>query len=138
MAHMAMVMPLDGYRATARTLAATTSSLGNPYASPEAECLLGDAGPDRNGADNIISSHGRLDSEFNIGASLTTAQRRKVMELLSRYPTVFATELNHLESTDLIEHQIRVRPGARPVYRPGNKRFAQPELKFIKEEVERQ
>ena len=74
MAHMAMVVPLDGYRATAKTLTATASSLGSPYASPEAECLLGDAGPDREGADSIISPHGRLDSEFNIGASLTTAQ----------------------------------------------------------------
>ena len=88
-AHMAMVVPLDGYQATARTLAVATSSLGNPYASPEADCMLGDAGPDCDGADSIISSPGKLDSEFNIGASLTTAQRRKVMELLDRYPTVF-------------------------------------------------
>ena len=137
-AHMAMVVPLDGYQATARTIATATPSLGTPYTSPGVDHLLGDVRPDRNRADHIIGSHDGSDSEFNIGSSLTAAERSKVMELLHRHPTVFATELDHLESTDLIEHQIRVKPDVRPVYRPGNKRFAQPELKFIKEEVERQ
>ena len=54
------------------------------------------------------------------------------MELLNRYPTISATELDHLKSTDLIEHQIHIIPGARPVYRPGNKRFAQPKLNSSK------
>ena len=46
--------------------------------------------------------------------------------------------LDNLESADLVEHQIRVTPGARPVYRARSKRFAQPDFKFIREEVERQ
>lgn len=87
---------------------------------------------------DIIDSHNGSDFEFDIGKSLTIEQRERVKELLNRHPTVLATKLDHLESTDLVEHQIRVRPSARPVYWPENKRFAQSELNFIKEEVEQQ
>ena len=123
-AQMAMVIPLDGYQAKARTIATPSSLLGTLYASPKADCLLGDVGPGYNRNDGIVDSHNRLDSEFNIRVDLTSAQWRRVMELLNRYPTTFATELDHLESTDLIGHQVHVKPGAKPVYQLGNKGFA--------------
>ena len=40
--------------------------------------------------------------------------------------------------TDIIEHHIRLKPDARPVYRPGFKRFSQPELQFIEKEIQKQ
>ena len=40
--------------------------------------------------------------------------------------------------TTIIEHHIRLKPGAKPVYRPGFKRFSQPKLQFIAREIQKQ
>ena len=58
--------------------------------------------------------------------------------MLMSHSQCFALSLNDVGRTTIIEHHIRLKPGARPVYRPGFKRFSQPELQFIENEIQKQ
>ena len=67
------------------------------------------------------------------GAELMAEEKEQIANLLYKYRECFATSLTDMGRTKLLEHQIQVAEGTRPVYRPGLKRFSQPELAFIKE-----
>jgi hypothetical protein len=75
---------------------------------------------------------------IDINPKLNDEQFKQVKELIWNYRDVFANSLNEMAITNLAEHEINLKPGARPYYCPGFKRFPQPELKFIKEELERE
>ena len=75
---------------------------------------------------------------LHIGTNLQPGQVEEVKDLLMKYRKCFATTLEDVGRTTLLKHQIRLKPDARPVYRPGFKRFSQPELRFIEEEVRKQ
>ena len=51
---------------------------------------------------------------------------------------MFRLKLGDVGRTTIIEHHIRLKPGAKPVYRPGFKRFSQPELQFTEREIHKQ
>ena len=76
--------------------------------------------------------------ELEFGAELTKGQLSRVKQMLMSHSQCFAQTLNDVGRTTIIEHHIRLKPNARPVYRPGFKRFSQPELQFIEKEVQKQ
>ena len=59
-------------------------------------------------------------------AELTAEEKEKIANLLYKYRGCFATSLTDVRRTKLLERQIRVPEGNRPVYPPGLKRFSQP------------
>ena len=72
--------------------------------------------------------------ELEFGAELTKDQLLRVKQMLMSHSRCFAQTLSDVGRTDIIEHHIRLKPDARPVCRPGFKRFSQPELQFIEKE----
>lgn len=76
--------------------------------------------------------------DLHYRVELTAEEKEQIANLLHRYRGCFATSLTDVERTKVLEHQVRVPEGTRPVYRQGMKRFRQPELAFIKEQVEAQ
>ena len=58
--------------------------------------------------------------------------------MLMSHSQCFVQTLNDVGRTTIIEHHIRLKPNARPVYRPRLKRFSQPELQFIEKEIQKQ
>ena len=76
--------------------------------------------------------------ELEFGAELTKEQLLRVKQMLMSHSQCFAQTLSDVGRTDIIEHHIRLKPDARPVYRPGFKRFSQPEVQFIEKEVQKQ
>ena len=75
--------------------------------------------------------------ELEFGAELTKDQLLRVKQMLMSHSRCFAQTLSDVGRTDIIEHHIRLKPDARPVYRPEFKRFSQPELQFIEKEVQK-
>ena len=76
--------------------------------------------------------------ELEFGAELTKGQLSRVKQMLMSHNRCFAQTLSDVGRTIIIEHHIRLKPNARSVYRPGFKRFSQPELWFIEKEVQKQ
>ena len=76
--------------------------------------------------------------ELSYGKGLTEEQKSDLKGVLAKHEDCFATSLTDIEQTSLVEHHIRVPPGTSPVYRPGFKRFSQPELEFIQRELDTQ
>ena len=72
------------------------------------------------------------------GAELTIEEKEQIANLLYKYRECFATSLTDVRRTKLLEHQIWVPEGTRPVYRLGLKRFSQHEMAFTKEQMEAQ
>ena len=56
--------------------------------------------------------------------------------MLMLHNQCFAQPFSDVGRTTIIN--IRLKPNARPMYRPGFKRFNQPELQFIEKEVQKQ
>lgn len=82
---------------------------------------------------------GEFDLEgMDIDPALTDCEKAQVKEVLWEHREVFATSLSDLAQTDLVTHRINLKPGARPHYNPGFKRFSRPEAEFIRAEVEKQ
>ena len=75
--------------------------------------------------------------ELKFGVELTKDQLSRVKQMLMSHSQCFAQTLNDIGRTTIIEHHIRLKPNARPVYRPGFKRFSQPELQFIEGEIQK-
>ena len=75
--------------------------------------------------------------ELKFGVELTEDQLSQVKQMLMSHSQCFAQTLNDVGRTTIIEHHIRLKPNARPVYRPRFKRFSQPELQFIEEEIQK-
>ena len=69
--------------------------------------------------------------ELEFGVELTKDQLSRVKQMLMSHSRCFVLTLNDVGRTTIIEHHIRLKPNARLVYRPGFKRFSQPELQFI-------
>ena len=76
--------------------------------------------------------------EIDINPDLTNEQRVKVNDLLWEYRDCFANSLEELGSTHMVEHEINLKPDARPYYCPRTKRFAPKELDFLREDIERE
>ena len=76
--------------------------------------------------------------ELKYGVELTGDQLFQVKRMLMSHRQCFALTLNDIGRTTVIEHHIRLKPNARPVYRPGFKGFSQPELQFIEGEIQKQ
>ena len=83
---------------------------------------------------NLVKAHLLNEAtleELEFGVELTKDQLSRVKQMLMSHSRCFALTLNDVGRTTIIEHHIRLKPNARPVYRPGFKRFSQPELQFI-------
>ena len=76
--------------------------------------------------------------ELKFGVELTKDQLSRVKQMLMSHSHCFAQTLNDVGCTTIIEHDFRLKPNARPVYRPGFKRFSQPKLQFIEGEIQKQ
>src|SRR6184192_2062110 len=78
--------------------------------------------------------------EIDINPSLSEGHEQAGKELLWEFRDLFANNLKELGQTDLVEHEIHLKPNMRPYYCPGNRRFAPIEMeeiqKSIKEEIE--
>ena len=77
-------------------------------------------------------------SELKFGSDLTKTQLTQVEQMLMSHSQCFALTLGDVGRTPIIKHHIRLKPGAKLVYRPGFKRFSQAELQFIKSEIQKQ
>ena len=67
-------------------------------------------------------------AELKFGVKLTKDQLSRVKQILMSHSQCFTLTLNDIGRTTIIEHHIRLKPNARPVYRLGFKRFSQLEL----------
>ena len=76
--------------------------------------------------------------EIDLSPDLTTAQQEQAKALLWEYRDCFANNLEELGNTDIVEHEINLKPGAHPFYCPGIKHFAPKELEFIRADVEKE
>ena len=56
---------------------------------------------------------------LDINPSLTEEEKRAGMSLLWEFRELFATKLEEMGSTHLAEHEIHLKPNARPYYSPG-------------------
>ena len=90
---------------------------------------------------NLVKAHllneATLD-ELELGVELTKDQLSQVKQMLMSHSQCFALMLSDVGRMTIIGHHIRLKPNARPVYRPGFKRFSQPELQFIEKEIQKQ
>ena len=72
---------------------------------------------------SYIATFVKMDPEYSwnlqYGTELTTEEKEQITNLLYEYRECFATSLTNVERAKLLEHQIRVLEGTRPVYRPG-------------------
>ena len=76
--------------------------------------------------------------ELKFGTELTKSQLSQVKQMLMSRSRCCGLTLNDVGRTIVIEHHIRLKPSARPVYHHGFKRFSQPELQFIEGEIQKQ
>ena len=75
---------------------------------------------------------------MKFGVELIEAQLTQVKRMLMSHSQCFALTLGDVGRMNVIEHHIRLKPNARPVYRPGFKRFSQKELQFIEGVIQKQ
>ena len=74
--------------------------------------------------------------EVDINPELEEGQRKKVEDLLWEYRDCFASSLAELGQTSIVEHEINLKPDAKPFYCPGTRRFAPLELEAIRKNIE--
>src|SRR5436305_13273663 len=74
--------------------------------------------------------------EIDLSPDLTTTQQEQAKALLWEYRDCFANNLEELGNTDIVEHEINLKPEARPFYCTGIKHFASKVLVFIRSGVE--
>ncbi len=74
--------------------------------------------------------------ELHINPDLTPEDRKAGEELLWEFRDLFVTEVDEMGCTDLAEHEINLKPGARPYYCPGTRRYAPAELEAIRKNIE--
>jgi hypothetical protein len=96
--------------------------------------------------DDVIMSRGGMASAglleadqletLNINPLITSNEKEAGISLLWEFRELFATKLEEMGNTHLAEHEIRLKPGARPYYSPGTRRFAPAELEAIKKNIE--
>ena len=109
--------------------------------SSDSDEEIDDKGSQQKGTKKLVRAHLLNEAtleELNFGVELTKDQLSRVKQMLMSHSQCFALSLNDVGRTTIIEHHIRLKPGARPVYRPGFKRFSQPELQFIESEIQKQ
>ena len=109
--------------------------------SSDSDEEIADEGSQQKGARKLVRAHLLNEAtleELNFGVELTKDQLSRVKQMLMSHSQCFALSLNDVGRTTIIEHHIRLKPGARPVYRPRFKRFSQPELQFIENEIQKQ
>ncbi len=73
--------------------------------------------------------------EVDINPNLETERAEAGKELLWEFRELFAKDLSELGHTDLVEHEIHLKPDARPYYYPGTRRFAPVELEAIRASI---
>jgi len=83
-----------------------------------------------------ISAYSIDGHNVDINPDLNPEQIEQVVELLERNKDRFTMELSGLETTDVLEHEINVRPGAKPVYVGGSRRYAPKEMEFLKKNID--
>ena len=77
-------------------------------------------------------------SETNISPESTHEERRQFEQLLAEFSDCFAFSFDDLkEPADLVRHRIDLQPNAKPTFQQFGRRLSQPELDFVKEEVQR-
>lgn len=74
--------------------------------------------------------------EIDINPELESEQRKQVEDLLWEFREGFATSMADMGHSNVVEHEINLKPGARPFYCPGTRRFAPPELEAIRKGIE--
>lgn len=73
--------------------------------------------------------------EVDINPDLNEDQRKQVEDLLWEYRDSFANTLAEMGHSNVIEHEINLKPGVKPFYCPGTRRFAPAELESIRENI---
>ena len=109
--------------------------------SSDSDEQIADEGSQQKGARKLVRAHLLNEAtleELSFGVERTKDQLSRVKRMLMSHIQCFALSLNDVGRTTIIEHHIRLKPGARPVYRPGFKRFSQPELQFIENGIQKQ
>src|SRR3954469_4192835 len=73
--------------------------------------------------------------EADINPELDAEQRRRVEDLLWEFRDSFANNLAEMGHSNVVEHEINLKPGVKPFYCPGTRRFAPLELEAIRENI---
>ncbi|GJJ73051.1 hypothetical protein EMPS_05409 [Entomortierella parvispora] len=73
---------------------------------------------------------------IDINPELSPEQHSEVVALLERNKDRFTMDLSELEVTDVLEHEINVKPGAKPVYVAGCRRYAPKEKEYLKKNLD--
>ena len=58
--------------------------------------------------------------EVDVNPNLSREKNKAGRELLWEFRDLFVNDLKELGQTDLVEHEIRLKPDAKPYYCPGN------------------
>lgn len=74
--------------------------------------------------------------EVDINPELEEGQRKEVEDLLWEYRDCFANNLAELGLSNIVEHEINLKPGATPFYVPGTRRYSPLELEAIRANIE--
>ena len=74
--------------------------------------------------------------EVDINPELEEDQRKEVEDLLWEYRDCFANNLAELGLSNIVEHEINLKPGATPFYVPGTRRYSPLELEAIRKNIE--
>ena len=74
--------------------------------------------------------------EVDINPELEEGQRKEVEDLLWEYRDCFANNLAELGLSNIVEHEINLKPGATPFYCPGTRRYSPLELEAIRKNIE--
>ena len=74
--------------------------------------------------------------ELHINPELSPKNRREGEEFLWEFRDIFVTGVDEMGNTHLAEHEINLKPGTRPYYCPGTRRYAPAELEAIRQNIE--
>ncbi|KAG0247036.1 hypothetical protein BGZ95_009079, partial [Linnemannia exigua] len=73
--------------------------------------------------------------KVDINPALPLNQRLELIEVLERNKDRFTMNMAELEVTTVLEHEVNVRPGSKPVYQPRSRRLAPKELDYLQKNV---
>jgi hypothetical protein len=74
--------------------------------------------------------------DLHINPELSAEDRRKGEDLLWEFKDLFITSVEEMGNTPLAEHEINLKPDARPYYCPGTRRYAPAEMEAIHQNIE--
>ncbi|KAF9271872.1 hypothetical protein BGZ88_005515 [Linnemannia elongata] len=75
------------------------------------------------------------DVVVDINPALEVEKRVQMIELLERNRDRFTMDMQDLEITTVLEHEVNVIPGSKPVYVGWSPRYAPKEMEFLKKSI---